>query len=647
MTARRWAILGVALPVLGLSSFGLYRTMAVVPPPRPVAVDEERSAGKDASTPAQAPSDGEENDHAYSFRIPSGEPAALSCEAARAIIGQARAGLAYEPDPVSAHAIASGTADWLDPHGLWSAAPDAPIEAALEQQGAALVRTLEVSRDDDCAPAREVGAHLVTWIAELRKRFDDARTAATLAPDAASAADDSLFESAASSRPAKELAALLGKRVGAFERALGGAADPYAKAARARFFPELDAPAWGRAVLAAAVRSYVQIVDPHGAWAPFDEESSVYEIDLESRPPDRLWDRATRTALGLRLDGQPVLPLQPNDVLLSIAGLPTAGLPLEQIEQLSFAASESASSVPAVVLRTGEVHLRTLSIALADDPSPTPSSGQAYLPVDRVPYAAGDALVVRIQDVRDDLGEELARALEEERQSDTRPIVGMVLDLRGNGGGSTEGAIAALGMFLPGANLFPMKRRDGTIETDRAPEPPAKDRWAGPVATLVDGETASAAEMIAGALSAYRRGASVGTPTYGKGCAQEYVDDEAHAGVLRLTTLLYALPDGAAVQRVGLSPTVLLPLSSSVASDGAGGSATIEREATLPHAPPTWRGPDVREGSSVALSEAAASWPAHGGSVGPCKDGDVCRALRALGNGVSKRISSSSSKPAH
>ena len=77
----------------------------------------------------------------------------------------------------------------------------------------------------------------------------------------------------------------------------------------------------------------------------------------------------------------------------------------------------------------------------------------------------------------------------------------MVLDLRGNGGGSTDGAIDALGLYLPGARLFPMKRRDGSLETDTAPEPARSDRWTGPVATLVDGSTASAAEMISGALA--------------------------------------------------------------------------------------------------------------------------------------------------
>jgi carboxyl-terminal processing protease len=171
-----------------------------------------------------------------------------------------------------------------------------------------------------------------------------------------------------------------------------------------------------------------------------------------------------------------------------------------------------------------------------------------------------------------------------------------------------------------------MKRRDGTIETDRAPEPPAAERWAGPLATLIDGETASAAEMIAGALAVYHRAPTVGAPTYGKGCAQEYVDDDAHAGVLRLTTLLYALPDGAPVQRIGLTPTIGLSLAP---------IEDTEREATLAHAPPMWRGPDVREHRVASASE---SWPAHGGLLGPCKDADVCKALRAIGAGPAKNV---------
>jgi carboxyl-terminal processing protease len=175
-------------------------------------------------------------------------------------------------------------------------------------------------------------------------------------------------------------------------------------------------------------------------------------------------------------------------------------------------------------------------------------------------------------------------------------------------------------LFLPGAPLFPLKHRDGAIETERATEPPEEDRWTGPLAVIVDGGTASAAEMIAGAIHAYRRGPVIGSTTYGKGCAQEYVDDVTGSGVLRLTTLLFALPDGSPVQRVGLRPDILLPMPPP--------AAVKDREADLPRSLPTWAGPDVRDTKRIL----DIPWPAAK-HVGPCKDEVLCRALRGLGGG--------------
>jgi carboxyl-terminal processing protease len=308
----------------------------------------------------------------------------------------------------------------------------------------------------------------------------------------------------------------------------------------------------------------------------------------------------------------------------------TAGLPLEQLDQLSFAAADAPDPARAIVLRAGERSPRAFTMRATDEGDElatiTENDG---LSAERVAYGTGDTLVVSIKDVRDDLGDALARTILRARRTGPRSLNGIVLDLRGNGGGSTDGAIAALGLFVPGMPLFPMRRRDGTLETDRAPEPPQIDRWTGPVASLVDGATASAAEMIAGALAVYHRGPAVGALTYGKGCAQEYTDDDAHTGVLRLTTLLYALPDGAPVQRVGIAPSIALSFAPSQSDDAPG-----EREAMQAHAPPTWRGPDVRETRVVSPDE---SWSAHAGSVGPCKDADVCRALRALAGASAKR----------
>jgi carboxyl-terminal processing protease len=479
---------------------------------------------------------------------------------------------------------------------------------------------------------------LVTWVGQLRTAYEATRTTGTV-DDLHFAAADPPFEGVSVKRDARDLAAILGQRIHAVSNGLGSDAARFVTTASTRYFPPLDAVGWSHVVLAAAVRSYVSLLDPHGAWAPLDEAASVYEVDLEAHPPSRLWEKASRTAIGVRVDSGAAAPLQDGDVVLSIAGVATAGMPLEQLEQLEYAASDAQVAQEGIILRVGESELRTVTFSPDDAPgvaNPEVAADETDdgVPVERVAYGSGDALVVAIHDVRDDLGDALTRALLRERERGGRSIAGLVIDLRGNGGGSTDGAIDALGLFLPGAPLFPMKRRDGSIETDRAPEPPDVDRWTGAVATLVDGDTASAAEMISGALAAYRRAPNIGSPTFGKGCAQEYVDDDAREGVLRLTTLLYSLPDGAPVQRIGLTPTIRLPLAT------PDHGTTREREATLPHAPPSWRGPDVRDTAMVDRDQEStwlAAWPPHGGNVGPCKDADVCKALRALGGSTPPR----------
>ena len=624
MVRRDIMVFGGLLAGGGVLLWTLRHTSSDRPAFTPAPVAPPASTADDRGAPSVA-----DDARIHAFRVPSGDAPGLACDEARRVVQQARSQLAYAPEVVDAHALADAAADWLDPYGLWSVAPDSPVADAFGTHASELLADVEGRSQRDCPGARALGAELVTWVAELRTSYDRARVDPGAVPeDATTAATSTAFEGATVTRPALTLAATLGRRAGTVDRALGPAAQPYTDAARSRFFPSLDADGWARVVLAAAVRAYVPTIDPHGAWAPLDEESSVYEVDLEARPPPRLWDKAERTAVGVHIESGATPPLADGDVLLALAGMATAGLSFEQVEQLGFAASDARPPAQAVVLRAGE----RLPVTTWLDGAPDEGRGGAVavadedgLPVERVEYGEGDAIVVTVHDVRDDLGDELTRAVLREREREGRPLAGVVLDLRGDGGGSTDGAIDALGLFMPGAALFPMKRRDGTLETDRAPEPPAVDRWRGPVATLVDADTASAAEMIAGALASYHRGPVVGATTFGKGCAQEYLDDDAKAGVLRLTTLLYALPDGTAVQRIGLSPTLRFPF---------GGGSADDREATLPHAPPSWRGPDVRDRGVLAHVDDgtwSVAWPAHGGNIGPCKDADTCRALRMLG----------------
>lgn len=583
----------------------------------------------ETTSPPPGLDDSHEDEHSYVFRIPSGEPTALSCDEARTIVDQVRMGLAYAPERIGADAFAVSTADWLDPHGLLTLAKDAPTSRAIGKVANELLADLEGRRQRDCSSALAPGAALEEWSKELREAFDRGRKSPGSTDPRAAA-----LEPLPPTGVAKEIALEIGKRVGAFEALHGDRGKAIGDEARRRFFPPLDKAGWSRVVLASAVRAYVPLVDPHGEWAPFDEESHIYELDLASRPPSKLWGRAVPTAIGVRVSDFAAPPLKEGDVVLEVSRVATAGLPLEQVDQLGFATTEGAASTPntklrgngksaltAVVLRDGKIV--DLELAKTEEPATTSHEGEG-LPTERIAYGDGDVLVVGIEDVRDDLGDDLAALIATERDRTARKVVGVVLDLRGNGGGSTDGALGALSLFLPSAPLFSMKRRDGTIEIDRAPAPHERDRWAGPVATFVNGTTASAAEMIAGALASYRRGLTIGTTTFGKGCAQEYVDDDAHAGVLRLTTLVYALPDGTPVQRIGLVPQLRFPFPDT----GEDGPAVHEREAKLAHSAPSWRGPDLRD-PNTKLDDAP--WPTHGGAVGPCKDDATCRALRLLG----------------
>jgi carboxyl-terminal processing protease len=564
------------------------------------------------------PDDGHDDDRSYVFRIPSGEPTALSCEEARTIVEQVRVGLAYAPEPIRPASFAASASDWLDPHGLLSIAKDAPSADALLKAAPDLLADIEGRRQRACASADAPGAVLEKWVGDLREAFDKGRAA-----PGATTPTDAALEPVPPGGSARSTAEELGRRAGAFEAAHGSDGTFFADQARRRFFPTLDAAGWARVVLASAVRAYVPLVDPHGEWAPFDEESRIYEIDLASRPPSRLWGRAVLTAVGVRITETATPPLAVDDVVLSVANVATAGLPLEQVDQLAFASSDTKAALPAVVLRGDKII--TLDVGHVEETAPA-AHVAGDLPTERIAFGDGDVLVVSIRDVRDDLGDDLATLLAEERANGGRKLSGVVLDLRGNGGGSTDGALGALSLFLPGAPLFAMKRRDGTVEIDRAPVPRDRDRWTGPVATFVDGTTASAAEMIAGALAAYKRGPTVGTPTFGKGCAQEYVDDDAHAGVLRLTTLVYALPDGSPVQRIGLVPQIRFPF----VPEGDAATAA-EREVKLAHSAPPWRGPDVRDLSAGVERSDDFAWPGHGGNVGSCHDPDACKALRLLG----------------
>jgi carboxyl-terminal processing protease len=538
--------------------------------------------------------------------LPSGNAVRISCDDAKRVTAFLQRELAAPPITPTPLEFSESWAAMLDPHGLWSAAPDSPVRAELSAAAPDMLASL-FEQSSSCSGVQRVARVWQPFQRGLLEAFDRSFDAARSRAPRADAevfqlAAEPIFEDDPVTRPAAELAGELGSRLGAFAARFPDET-AIVEQARQRFFP-VSLDALEDIAILAALRAYVPLVDPHGDFAPLDEEWALYAGDDTLDDGSLLWGDVTRTPLGARIIEGPTSPLELDDLVLSINGLTLSGASVDQIEQAARSAAPGAG-LTLRVLRQGELQLLTLRV---DDEG---AVADPNLSVERIHYGRGDAAIVRvaIPDVGDALGQELADVLERE----TPGASAILLDLRGNGGGSLDAAVESLSLFLPGAKLFPLIHRGAVTEVLEARKP--EHPYLGPVAVLVDGDTASAAEMLAGGLQAYARGKVIGARTFGKGCVQEYFDNLVPSGVLRMTTLQFVMPNGHPLQQIGLSPDLVLPLS-----------PALERESQITRQPITFDGPDVRD-RAVAPGPV---WPRDSSSAGPCEDPVVCQAIYRL-----------------
>jgi carboxyl-terminal processing protease len=139
---------------------------------------------------------------------------------------------------------------------------------------------------------------------------------------------------------------------------------------------------------------------------------------------------------------------------------------------------------------------------------------------------------------------------------------GIILDLRNNPGGLLETAVQVVNNFLSSKDVHD-KYHDVIVYTEgRLPEAQYSAKLTGsdilngaPIVVLINGGSASASEIVAGALQDYRRAMIVGMPSFGKGSVQTVIPlDKTHA--LKLTTALYHTPSGRVIQNIGIIPDV-------------------------------------------------------------------------------------------
>ncbi len=254
------------------------------------------------------------------------------------------------------------------------------------------------------------------------------------------------------------------------------------------------------------------------------------------------------------VDGAPAARagVRAGDEIVRIDGVSTQGMPLaEALRRMRGAAGEK---VTLGLLRTGfrapqdiavvREHLRIVSV------EGTLYEGLAH---------------VRLKNFQDRTDAQLRKELARLRAlNGGKPLRGLVLDLRNNPGGLLDEAVAVADRFLPGdLPIVRTRGRNGSGATEersreRDTEPPY------PLVVLVNAGSASASEIVAGALQDHRRAVVMGSQTFGKGSVQTVIELADGSG-LKLTIARYYTPSGRSIQERGITPDVLLP----DADDGA------------------------------------------------------------------------------
>jgi carboxyl-terminal processing protease len=234
--------------------------------------------------------------------------------------------------------------------------------------------------------------------------------------------------------------------------------------------------------------------------------------------------------------------VQAGDRIMKVDGVPTTGLRLDEVS--ARLVGTPGSEVRVEFARPGVRAPITMRFVRS----------KVHIPA--VPYAIvleGDVGYIPLQRFNDAAASEVAVAI---AQLNAQHVRGVILDLRGNPGGSLNEAVAISDLFLrPGQEIVTVRYRDRDPEVHRsggsvAARAVKSSTRAGnePLVVLVDGDAASAAEIVAGALQDHDRALVVGTTSFGKGLVQS-IYPLRQGWALKLTTAKWFTPSGRSIQR--------------------------------------------------------------------------------------------------
>ncbi|BBE10302.1 peptidase protein [Mycoavidus cysteinexigens] len=318
-------------------------------------------------------------------------------------------------------------------------------------------------------------------------------------------------------------------------------------------------------LITAAIKGMVSSLDPHSSYLDQKEYKELQEqtrgrfagLGIEISQEDGL------IKIISPIEDTPAFRagIQPGDLITRIDDKPVRGMTLDQAVKLMRGKAgtsvtltiyrKSANRMVPMTITRAEIHVQSVKTKIVEP-------GYAW---------------VRITSFQERTVADLATRLEElvKKQPPTQPLKGLVLDLRNNGGGLLQSAVGISSAFLPpnativstnGQETHTKETYRGTFEHYRLPSlnsDPLKNLPSIfktlPMVVLTNAYSASASEIVAGALQSHQRALIMGQATFGKGSVQT-VRPLTTDTALRLTTAYYYTPNGRSIQNKGIVPDV-------------------------------------------------------------------------------------------
>jgi carboxyl-terminal processing protease len=309
-------------------------------------------------------------------------------------------------------------------------------------------------------------------------------------------------------------------------------------------------PVTGNELVKDALKGMLTRLDPHSEYMDQDQYQQMtavtrgqfggigVELTLEAKVPEVI----------APIDGTPAANagIEPGDRIVRIDAQPTTGMDVEEIvKRLRGAAG---TKVNLTISRNDRVPFdltltRTIIHVV---------SVKADLKGDNIGY-------VRISTFTESTPTELASAISQLKDRAHGRLSGLILDLRNDPGGLLDAAVDVAGDFIDGGVVVTTRGR--SAEDDHVYRAPATGDLvrATPIVVLINSASASAAEIVAGALQDHHRATVMGTQSFGKGSVQTIIPLGGQ-GALRLTTALYYTPSGRSIQGQGIAPDIIVNL---------------------------------------------------------------------------------------